>query len=76
MSSNKNIHGVSDTSYAFFDEQQRVRILLYAPGVVEVKDLDIAIDTDSLEVHLPSMSSSYSMSMLEQIFAIDLFSSQ
>ena len=49
-----------DTSYEFEDQNERIRVAFYVTGAVKVKDCDIVIDTDVLELHLPSMWHSFS----------------
>ncbi|CAF4012863.1 unnamed protein product, partial [Adineta steineri] len=40
-------------SYDFYDAKQEIIVTLYANGAFEVKDIDIAIETDSLEIRTP-----------------------
>ncbi|CAF3581966.1 unnamed protein product [Rotaria sp. Silwood1] len=42
------------TSYDFFDAKNAIIVTLYAHGAFEIKDIDISIDTDSLEVRTPA----------------------
>ncbi|CAF0984223.1 unnamed protein product [Adineta steineri] len=41
-------------SYDFYDAKQEIIVTLYANGAFEVKDIDIAIETDSLEIRTPA----------------------
>ena len=41
------------TSYDFCDAKNVIIVTLYAKGAFEIKDIDISIDTDSLEIHTP-----------------------
>lgn len=45
-------------SYDFYDAKNEIIVTLYANGTFEVKDIDIAIDTDSLEIRTPGRSAS------------------
>lgn len=49
-----------DTSYEFEDQNERIRVVFHVTGAVKVKDCDINIDTDVLELHPPSMWHSFS----------------
>ncbi len=40
-------------SYDFYDAKDKIIITLYAHGAFEVKDIDISIDTDSLDIRTP-----------------------
>lgn len=40
-------------SYEFYDAKHTIIVTLYAHGAFEVKDIDISIETDSLEVRTP-----------------------
>jgi hypothetical protein len=41
------------TSYDFCDAKDAILVTLYANGAFEVKDIDIRIETDSLEILTP-----------------------
>jgi len=41
------------TSYEFCDAKDAILVTLYANGAFEVKDIDIFIDTDSLDIRTP-----------------------
>jgi hypothetical protein len=40
-------------SFDFCDAQNEIIVTLYAHGAFEVKDIDISIETDSLDVRTP-----------------------
>ncbi|CAF1580390.1 unnamed protein product [Rotaria magnacalcarata] len=42
------------TSYEFYDAKNAIIVTLYANGAYEIKDIDISIETDSLEVRTPA----------------------
>ena len=48
-----------DTSYEFADLDGQIVVVLHSTGVVKVKDSEILVETDSLEVHLPSTWESF-----------------
>ncbi len=41
------------TSYDFFDAKNEIIVTLYANGAFEVKNLDISIETDSINIRTP-----------------------
>jgi hypothetical protein len=41
------------TSYDFCDTKNEIIVTLYANGAFELKDLDISIETDSIDIRTP-----------------------
>jgi archaellum component FlaF (FlaF/FlaG flagellin family) len=51
-----NITGEIDlTSYKFEDSNDCVTVTLYANGAIELKDIEVFSETDSLEVFTPGI---------------------